>query len=154
VELMTPNEPDLLQAAEVIQSMTAEAGFDVHIQAIEFASSLQASVRGDYQAYMVGWSGRVDADGNSYAFLHSGQGNNASHYSNPAVDALLDAARGSTDLAKRKADYFKVWEQLQQDLPVTYLWNPRNIMAMSVKVKGFRPVPDGMIRLQGLEMSK
>jgi hypothetical protein len=34
------------------------------------------------------------------------------------------------------------------------LYNPRNIMAMSVKLKGFRPVPDGMIRLQGLEMSK
>jgi peptide/nickel transport system substrate-binding protein len=154
VDLMTPNQPDQLQAAEVIQSMTAEAGFDVHIQAVEFASSLQASARGDYQAYLIGWSGRVDADGNSYAFLHSGQGNNVSHYSNPTVDALLDAARGSTDLAKRKADYFKVWAQVQQDVPVAYLYNPRNIMAMSVKVKGFRPIPDGMVRLQGLEMSK
>jgi peptide/nickel transport system substrate-binding protein len=154
VDLMTPNQPDQLQVAEVIQSMTSEAGFDVHIQAVEFASSLQASARGDYQAYLIGWSGRVDADGNSYAFLHSGQGNNASHYGNPTVDALLDDARGSTDLAKRKADYFKVWAQIQQDLPITYLYNPRNIMAMSVKVKGFRPVPDGMIRLQGLEMSK
>ncbi|HTI79656.1 MAG TPA: ABC transporter substrate-binding protein [Acetobacteraceae bacterium] len=154
MDLMTPNQPDQLQAAEVIQSMTAEAGFEVHIQAVEFASSLQASARGDYQAYLIGWSGRVDADGNSYAFLRSGQGNNVSHYSNPTVDALLDAARGSTDLAKRKTEYAKVWEQVQQDLPVMYLYNPRNIMAMSVKVKGFRPVPDGMIRLQGLEMSK
>jgi hypothetical protein len=25
---------------------------------------------------------------------------------------------------------------------------------MSAKLQGFRPVPDGMIRLQGLEMSK
>ena len=49
VELLTPNQPDVLQAAEVVQSMTAEAGFEVHIQAIEFASSLQASVRGDYE---------------------------------------------------------------------------------------------------------
>jgi peptide/nickel transport system substrate-binding protein len=154
VELMTPNQPDVLQAAEVIQSMVAQVGFDVHIQAIEFASSLQASVRGDYEAYMIGWSGRVDADGNSYAFLHSGQGNNASHYANATVDKLLDDARNSTDLAKRKADYFKVWAQIQQDLPITYLYNPRNIMAMSAKLQGFRPVPDGMIRLQGLEMSK
>ena len=69
-----------MQAAEVIQSMAAEAGFDVHIQAIEFASSLQAAQRGDYQAYMIGWSGRVDIDGNTYQFLHSGQGNNAGHY--------------------------------------------------------------------------
>jgi peptide/nickel transport system substrate-binding protein len=154
VDLLTPNQPDLLQEAEVIQSMATEAGFDVHIQAIEFASSLQASARGDYEGYLIGWSGRVDADGNSYAFLHSGQGNNVSRYANATVDKLLDDARYSTDLAKRKAEYFKVWAQIQKDLPITYLYNPRNIMAMSVKLKGFRPVPDGMIRLQGLEMSK
>jgi peptide/nickel transport system substrate-binding protein len=154
VELLTPNQPDVLQAAEVVQSMTAEAGFEVHIQAIEFASSLQASVRGDYESYMIGWSGRVDADGNTYAFLHSGQGNNASHYSNPTVDTLLDEARGTTDVAKRRTDYFKIWAELRRDLPLTYLYNPRNIVAMSAKLQGYRPVPDGMIRVQGLEMAK
>ena len=25
---------------------------------------------------MIGWSGRVDIDGNTYQFLHTGQGNN------------------------------------------------------------------------------
>jgi peptide/nickel transport system substrate-binding protein len=47
-----------------------------------------------------------------------------------------------------------MWPQLRQDLPVTYLWTPTNIVAMSAKVTGFRPVPDGMIRLQGLAISK
>jgi hypothetical protein len=27
-------------------------------------------------------------------------------------------------------------------------------MAMTAKLNGFRPVPDGMIRIQGLEMAK
>jgi hypothetical protein len=39
-------------------------------------------------------------------------------------------------------------------LPLTYLYTTRNIVAMSAKLNGFRPVPDGMIRVQGLEMSK
>jgi peptide/nickel transport system substrate-binding protein len=154
VELMTPNQPDVLQMAEVIQSMTAEAGFDVHIQAIEFASSLQASVRGDYEAYLIGWSGRVDADGNTYAFLHSGQGNNATHYSNPTVDKMLDEARGMTDVAKRRTAYYQVWSELQRDKPITYLYNGRNIVGMTARLQGFRPIPDGMIRIQGLEMTK
>jgi hypothetical protein len=34
------------------------------------------------------------------------------------------------------------------------LYNPRSTVGMSVKVKGYRAVPDGMIRLQGLEMTK
>jgi peptide/nickel transport system substrate-binding protein len=154
LELLTPNQPDILQAAEVIQSMTAEAGFEVHIQAMEFASSLQASARGEYEAYMIGWSGRVDVDGNTYQFLYSGQGNNVSHYSNPTVDKLLDQGRGSTDVAKRRPLYNQLWAELRRDLPLTYLYNPRNIVAMSVKLNGFRAVPDGMIRVQGLEMAK
>ncbi len=154
LDLLTFNDPDILQASEVIQSMAAEAGFEVRIQAMEFASSLQASQRGDYQAYMIGWSGRVDIDGNTYQFLHSGQGNNASHYANAMVDKLLDEARGTVDVAKRRALYAQMWPDLRRDLPLTYLWIPRNIVGMSAKLNGFRPVPDGMIRVQGLEMAK
>ena len=154
VELLTPNQPDQMQAAEVIQSMVAEAGFDLRIQAIEFASSLQASQRGDYQLYLIGWSGRVDVDGNTYQFLHTGQANNASHYSSPTVDKLLDEGRALIDQAKRRPIYAQVFQQVQQDLPLSYLYNTRNIVAMTAKLQGFRPVPDGMIRLQGLEMAK
>ncbi len=154
VELLTPNQPDQMQAAEVIQSMVAEAGFDLRIQAIEFASSLQAAQRGDYQLYLIGWSGRVDVDGNTYQFLHTGQANNASHYSSPTVDKLLEEGRALIDQAKRRPIYAQMFQQVQQDLPLSYLYNTRNIVAMTAKLQGFRPVPDGMIRLQGLEMAK
>jgi hypothetical protein len=43
---------------------------------------------------------------------------------------------------------------LRRDLPITYLYSPRNIVAMTAKLNGFRQVPDGMIRLQGMEMAK
>jgi peptide/nickel transport system substrate-binding protein len=154
LDLLAINDPENLQAAEVVQSMASEAGFDVHIQAMEFASSLQAGVHGDFQAYMIGWSGRVDIDGNTYAFLHSGQNNNNGNYANPTVDKLLDDARGMTDLAKRRELYAQMWPVLRQELPITYLWNARNIVGMSAKLSGFRAIPDGMIRIQGLEMAK
>jgi peptide/nickel transport system substrate-binding protein len=154
LELLAFNNPDVLQTAEVIQSMASEAGFDVQIRAMEFASSLAAAHQGQYQAYLIGWSGRVDIDGNIYPFLRSDQANNDSHYANPTVDKLLDAARGTTDIAKRKLLYGQMWPQVQHDLPITYLWTPTNIVGMSARLTGFRPVPDGMIRLQGLEMSK
>ena len=59
-----------------------------------------------------------------------------------------------TDVAQRKALYSQMWPQIRQDLPITYLWIPTNIVAMSARLTGFRPVPDGMIRVQGLAMSK
>ena len=154
VELMVANNPDTEQAGEVIQSMAAEAGFDVHIRATEFATTLTLSEQGDYQALLIGWSGRVDIDGNTYAFLHSHQAQNVIGYANPTVDHLLDEARGLTDVAQRKALYAQMMVQEEQDLPITYLWTPRNIVGMSAKLQGFRAVPDGMIRVQGLEMGK
>jgi peptide/nickel transport system substrate-binding protein len=154
LELLTPNEPDGLQAAEVIQSMAAEAGFDIRIVAMEITASGQVEQRGDYQAYVNGWSGRVDPDGNTFQFLHSGQGNNFTGYSNPIVDRLLEQGRATTDFDQRRTAYRQVWEVLRRDLPVTFLYSPRNIVGMTVKLNGFRPVPDGMIRLQGLEMTK
>jgi peptide/nickel transport system substrate-binding protein len=59
-----------------------------------------------------------------------------------------------TDVGQRKALYAQMMTQEAQDLPITYLWTPRNIVGMSAKLQGFRPVPDGMIRVQGLEMGK
>jgi peptide/nickel transport system substrate-binding protein len=154
LELMVSNNPDSEQAGEVIQSMAAEAGFDVHLRATEFATTLTLSEQGEYQALLIGWSGRVDIDGNTYQFLHSHQANNVSFYANPAVDHLLEAAQDMTDVAQRKALYGQMMTQEEQDLPITYLWIPRNIVGMSAKLQGFRPVPDGMIRVQGLELSK
>ncbi|HSU05221.1 MAG TPA: ABC transporter substrate-binding protein, partial [Acetobacteraceae bacterium] len=154
VQLMVPNNPDQLQVAQVIQSMASEAGFDVKIQATEFASSLQQSYDGNFEAYQIGWSGRVDIDGNTYAFLHSGQRNNVSGYANPVVDQALNEARTITDVEQRQALYKKMWEQERQDLPVIYLYTGKNTVGMTAKLTGFNPVPDGMIRLQGLQMEK
>jgi peptide/nickel transport system substrate-binding protein len=41
-------------------------------------------------------------------------------------------------------------DQTRKDMPIVYLYNPVNIVGMTKKLTGFRPVPDGMIRLQGL----
>jgi peptide/nickel transport system substrate-binding protein len=153
VTMMVPNTPDQAQLAEVIQSMVRDAGFEVKINLVEFASSVAAGTRGDFESYLIGWSGRTDADGNLYQFLHSGMGQNDGHWSNPIADAALDAARSATDPAVRLANYEKFMQQERKDLPIIYLYHPVNIVALSAKLSGFRPVPDGIIRLQGLKMT-
>ncbi|HVB69856.1 MAG TPA: ABC transporter substrate-binding protein [Acetobacteraceae bacterium] len=154
VTLLVPNSPDLLQAAQVIQAMEQPAGFDVKIRAVEFASGMAAARSGDFQAYFIGWSGRADADGNMYSFLHSGYGFNYGHYDNPKVDALLDQAREAPTIAARKAVYAKIWTIVRQDMPGVYLWSPKNIVGLKKTLLGFRQVPDGIIRLQGMRFAK
>ncbi|TCZ66851.1 ABC transporter substrate-binding protein [Roseicella aquatilis] len=153
VEMTIPNNPDLRQVGEVIQAMVKEAGFELKLNAMEFASSLQAAARGDFETYLIGWSGRPDPDGNTWTFLHTNGAQNDGKYGNPEVDKLLDAARAEQDLAKRRALYAQVWQvALRQDRGRMYLWHAKNIVAHSAKVSGFVPVPDGLIRPQGLRL--
>ena len=154
VTLVAPNNPDLQQADEVIQSMASEAGFEVTLQSMEFASSLQAGYAGKFQAYNIAWSGRIDPDGNLYPFLHTGGTFNYGHYDSPAMDDLLDRARLTTDAAERRALYRQVVELERRDLPLIYLWTPKNLVGMRKQVTGFVQVPDGLIRLTGVSLAQ
>jgi peptide/nickel transport system substrate-binding protein len=154
VEMTVPNNPELRQAAEVLQAMVKEAGFDLRINAMEFASSLQAAARGDFQSYLSAWSGRPDPDGNTWTFLHSKGAQNDGKSANPEVDRLLDAAREETDVAKRRALYSQVWPiALRQDRVRTYLWHRQIIMGHTARLQGFKLLPDGLIRPQDLRLN-
>jgi peptide/nickel transport system substrate-binding protein len=154
VVLTVPNSPVNRQAGEVIQAMAREAGFDVRLNAMEFASSLQAAARGEFEAYYIGWSGRTDADGNLFSFVHSRGGQNDGRYANPEADRLLEAARVENDVEKRRS----IYEQLNriillQDRPRLYLWHQAWIVAHTARLSGWVPNPDGLVRVQGLRLN-
>ncbi|WP_207540153.1 ABC transporter substrate-binding protein [Sabulicella rubraurantiaca] len=153
VELTVPNNPDLRQVGEVVQAMAREAGFDVRLNAMEFASSLQAATRGEFEAYLIAWSGRVDPDGNTWTFIHSRGPQNDGRYANPEVDRLLDEARVEQDAEKRRALYGRIWEiSIRQDRSRVYLWHRKNIVAHTARLQGFSVNPDGLIRPQALRL--
>jgi peptide/nickel transport system substrate-binding protein len=154
VGLMVPTDPEALRAAQVIQAMAGEAGFTINIQATEFASSLQLASNGEFEAYLIGWSGRTDPDGNIYNFVSckAPPALNSPHYCNAEVDSELDAARAAEAPAERLQHYAKVAEHTLKDRPIIYLWHRKWLYAMSPKLAGFTPYPDGLIRPQGLRM--
>jgi peptide/nickel transport system substrate-binding protein len=154
VVITVTNSPDQQQAGEVIQAMAAEAGFQVTLKVMEFASSLQAGYAGDFQAYLIGWSGRADADGNMWQLLHSRGTFNYGRWKNEEADALLDAARRPTDPAERRAIYAKFWAIQRDELPLMYLWTAKNIVGLKASLEGFELVPDGLIRVRGLRVAR
>lgn len=152
VDFMVPNNPELRQVAEVIQAMAAEAGFDMKIRLVEFATSLKEAEDGRYQAYMLAWSGRTDPDGNIYIFYQTGGPQNRGGYSNPAVDALLTEARAKSGLEERKAIYEKVAETVLKDGYILYLYHRRHFIAHTKRLEGYRQMPDGLVRVVGLKL--
>lgn len=153
IEMVVPNNPDLRQVGEVIQAMVREAGFELRLRAMEYASALQSSVRGEYQTFLTGWSGRTDPDGNTYQFMRTGAGQNEGRYSNPEADRLLDAARIELDVERRRALYADIMRiAVAEDASRIYLWHRKNIMIHSTRLIGYVPVPDGLVRLQDMRL--
>lgn len=151
LEMMVTNNPVDAQLGQVIQAMVAEAGFDVQVRSMEFASQLRDQQQGKFQISRVGWSGRIDPDGNVHTFWTSRGGLNDGKYNNPEVDRLLNAARQVYEPAERKKLYDAAQKIAQDEVPILYLYNQPWYFAHSVKVTGFTPHPDGMIRLSGIK---
>jgi peptide/nickel transport system substrate-binding protein len=150
LEIAFGNNTASQQVYELIQAMSAEAGFDISLRPTEFAALQAALKESDFEAGQSGWSGRADPDGNIHQFV-SCEGNlNDAHYCNEKVDTLLDEARSVTDPVKRKALYDQVQEIIQDELPIVYLYYQPWPFAARANVKGFTAYPDGMIRLRGV----
>ncbi|WP_343717078.1 ABC transporter substrate-binding protein [Inquilinus sp.] len=140
------------QIAELTQAMAAEAGFDIKLRATEFAAMQKEAQQGNFDAMQIGWSGRVDPDGNIHAFVTCKGNLNDGKYCNPKVDELLNAARQTPDTAKRKELYDQAQAILEDDLPIIYTYYQPWPFVLSKKVKGFTAYPDGMIRLKGMSI--
>ena len=68
-EITFGNNTTMQQVFELIQAMGAEAGFDITLRPVEFASLQSSLARGDFVVGQSGWSGRVDPSGNIHQYL-------------------------------------------------------------------------------------
>jgi peptide/nickel transport system substrate-binding protein len=152
VDLMVPKGAENEAVAQVLQSMAAEAGFDLKIRLIEFATSFKQAQAGEFQAFLIGWSGRIDPDGNAYVFLHTKAPQNDGVYSNAEADKGFEEARLTSDSAARKAIYEKVTGIVLRDEPIVYLYHRKLLIAHTTRLEGYRPMPDGLVRVVGLKL--
>ena len=151
VDFMVPKGAENEAVAQVIQSMAAEAGFDVKIRLLEWATSLKQAQAGEYQMFLLGWSGRIDPDGNSYIFMHTKAPQNEAFYANPEADKVLEDARLVTDPAQRKAIYEKLTKIVLNDRPIIYLYHRKILVAHTAKLEGYKQISDGLVRVVGLK---
>jgi peptide/nickel transport system substrate-binding protein len=152
VDFMVTNNPEMRQVAEVLQAMAAEAGFDLKIRVTEFATSLTEAEQGRFQVFLIGWSGRIDPDGNSYIFLKCGAPQNNGHYCDNDVDGWLEEARKVSKFEERKAIYGKIAEKSLREGSIIYLYHRLVIIAHTAKLEGYTQLGDGLVRVVGARL--
>jgi peptide/nickel transport system substrate-binding protein len=152
VDFMVPKGAEPQAVAEVIQAMAAEIGINLKIRVTEFATSLKQAEAGEYEAYLLAWSGRSDPDGNLYSFHKCKAPLNYPGSCNPEIDKLLDEARIPADMGQRKAIYEKLTKLILGNEAILYLYHPRVLIAHTTRLEGYRQLSDGLVRVVGLTL--
>jgi peptide/nickel transport system substrate-binding protein len=149
-EMTIVNNPQQRRVGEVLQGMAKEVGFNISLRPSEFASALKDDDAGKLQAFLIGWSGRVDPDANIHQFHTCGGSLNTTHVCDESIDALLNKAREVSDLGQRAALYRQAVEKFAFGRRnILYLYHLNYIVAYPKNLKGYKGVPDGLIRIKG-----
>jgi peptide/nickel transport system substrate-binding protein len=146
ISMIVANTPDATRLGQAIQAQVKDGGFDLKLVPTEFAASLDQTDAGNYQMFQIGWSGRVDPDGNISNFVHSEGSQNNNGYASSTVDELLAKSQASQDQSTRADLFGQVITQLHKDLPIIYVYRLKNFTGVSRTVVGVQLYGDGLMR--------
>ena len=108
---------------------------------------------GNFDVNAIGWSGRVDPDGNIHQFVTCKGGLNDGRYCNPEVDRILNEARASTTTRSARRSTMPRRRSCRTSCRSSTPTTSRGRSRLAKKVEGFKPYPDGMIRLKGVKFA-
>lgn len=144
-----------IDMAVYIQESLQQIGINVSIEQFEYGAFLETLGNGNHDMFLLGWTTVTgDADNSLYALFHTdymGAGGNRSFYSNPEVDALLDAGRESTDDNERLDAYSEVEQLLIDEAPTVPVINTNFAAGVdTTQVEGIELDAIGSIRFDNV----
>ncbi|PKP73206.1 MAG: ABC transporter substrate-binding protein [Alphaproteobacteria bacterium HGW-Alphaproteobacteria-6] len=148
---------DPVAMGTAIQADLAAVGFDVKIETYEwntFLGQVNPGLEGKADMAEMAWMTN-DPDTLPFLALRTEAwpdkgGFNSGYYSNPQVDALLEAARASTDQAERARLYREMQAIVQDDAPWVFVANWKQNAVASDRVEGFTLEPSFFLLLKSV----
>jgi peptide/nickel transport system substrate-binding protein len=148
MSLMVANTPLGLIVTQIVQANLAEVGIEAEIQTLEFGALLEVGEQGAFDALSLGWSGRIDPDGNIQPIFHSGGAFNYGKYNNPQIDQLIADGRATSDQAERAGIYQEIQRIINEDCAYVFTYfQPASFGAVD-DVQGFTVTPDALMRFR------
>jgi peptide/nickel transport system substrate-binding protein len=152
-----PYMPEAMKVAEVIQASLAEIGVTANIQSVDWATYLDQAKNGEYDAFMLGWTGdNGDADNFLYTLLDKDSigSNNSAMYSSDELHEILIQAQTEVDEDVRNELYKKAQEIIHEDAPWVPLVHSIPLLAAGKDVVNYKPHPTGSETLINVEFAK
>lgn len=153
IELLTTQRfTSYFNAAVFIQAMAKEAGIELEIEVLEWATLVDRYVSGDYAAMVFGFSARLDAALNFEMISGDKNADPRKVWDNPAARELIDAAMVESRPAQRQALFDRLHQKFIEDLPMIPLWNSVDIAAWRTNVSGYQTWPASIPRLWNVSL--
>ncbi len=131
----------------IVQQQLAQIGIALDLRSYEFATFYADLTKGTFQMAPSRWiGGNEQPDIFHYAYSLASfppHGSNRGFYANPALDALLDDAAGTSDQARQREDYAKVQQILARDLPSINLWYLDTVVVHNKRLRNVHTSPSG-----------
>jgi peptide/nickel transport system substrate-binding protein len=141
----TSTNKERLEIVQLIAENLRSIGIGVTVKSYEFGTLSRDVRQGDFDVFSMTWVGVSDPD-IYYSITHSSQvppaGANRGRYSNPGLDALLDASRAETDPDKRRVLFHRIQKIAYEDFVYVPLWYDENFVATGKSLTGYSLRPD------------
>lgn len=148
------NNPLQAKITQLAQAQLREVGIEANLVTVDFAALLNAGSRNDFDALSLGWSGRIDPDGNIEPIFEKGGAFNYGRYDNPQVDALMQRGRELQNRAERKPVYSQIIKLIEADAAYAFTYFTPTFFVQSTAVQGFPMSPDALMRFKTVWLSK
>ncbi len=140
--LLTNDDPARVRVAQAVAEAWTQAGAAVEVQVVSSYNLLQDYLQPRrFEAVLFGWTDIAD-DPDPYEMWHSSQtsasGLNFTGFSSQKADEMLEEARRTSDLARRKLLYSQFQASFMEQAPALVLHEPMFSMAVSSKVQSVR----------------
>lgn len=127
--------PVMEQVMTFAQQELTKIGLEVKLELDDWNVHLSRYREGKYGLLMEWWITPPDPDIYDHYFSTSGQ--NYWKYNNPEVDKLIEQGRTGKTVEERAKVYKQLQVVLANDVPVIYLYYPRELQAVSKRTQNF-----------------
>jgi len=151
IQLITSRrDPQMFDAAVVIQAMAARAGVNLQIETLDWPAHLARYTTGDYQLMMQSFSPRLDPTLSFGLFIGDKRQEPRKTWDTPGARALLDEATRTADSARRQTIFDQLSLDFLEEVPAVVLFNSARLSVVRAAVTGHQNWMSAQPRLWGV----
>jgi len=134
----TADNPVIDSLIPIMTKNYKDLGIDISAETLDFNAINDKRKSGKFESFFAAWGLTPDPDSTVYITKGS---QNQLNYSNKKVDELMLKGKKTLDTEGRKEIYKQVYQELNKDLPVIFLYQRRDMWAINSRITGFDITP-------------